>query len=197
VTQVLQNDNRDLLDVDRLVLHLCAITRSFLTTPRSLKQISYALCYSYHRATRSVSIPAPVYYADVRDLSISDSTVLQRLLAALRARRVPVRSVLGLRRRREHRHVGRYFRPCEMAARLRGAAHPPPASVLVPVIYGVFASLCCPTTRVKSPHSVQSSWLWSQCMLQCGALPVFCADALVCPSAPVPAWMPSMYEYPS
>jgi eukaryotic translation initiation factor 2C len=30
-----------------------------------IQQFSYALCYSYHRATRAVSIPAPVYYADL------------------------------------------------------------------------------------------------------------------------------------
>ncbi|ETW76417.1 hypothetical protein HETIRDRAFT_480543 [Heterobasidion irregulare TC 32-1] len=30
-----------------------------------LQDLSYALCHSYARATRSVSIPAPVYYADI------------------------------------------------------------------------------------------------------------------------------------
>jgi len=30
-----------------------------------LQQLSYDLCYTYARATRSVSIPAPVYYADL------------------------------------------------------------------------------------------------------------------------------------
>ena len=30
-------------------------------TPDSLQALSYALCHVYARATRSVSIPAPVY----------------------------------------------------------------------------------------------------------------------------------------
>ncbi|KAH9995013.1 Piwi domain-containing protein, partial [Russula vinacea] len=30
-----------------------------------VQQISYLLCYAYARCTRSVSIPAPVYYADI------------------------------------------------------------------------------------------------------------------------------------
>ncbi|RDX49272.1 argonaute-like protein [Lentinus brumalis] len=34
-------------------------------TPDSLQALSYALCHVYARATRSVSIPAPVYYADI------------------------------------------------------------------------------------------------------------------------------------
>ncbi|KAI0797904.1 Piwi domain-containing protein [Abortiporus biennis] len=33
-------------------------------TMRQLQHLSYALCHSYAAATRSVSIPAPVYYAD-------------------------------------------------------------------------------------------------------------------------------------
>lgn len=32
--------------------------------PQSLQDLSYALCHVYAKATRSVSIPAPVYYAD-------------------------------------------------------------------------------------------------------------------------------------
>ncbi|KZV92185.1 Piwi-domain-containing protein [Exidia glandulosa HHB12029] len=31
----------------------------------SIEQLSYDLCYTYQRATRSVSIPAPIYYADL------------------------------------------------------------------------------------------------------------------------------------
>jgi len=34
-------------------------------TADSLQQLSFALCHVYARATRSVSIPAPVYYADI------------------------------------------------------------------------------------------------------------------------------------
>jgi len=34
-------------------------------TPDSLQSLSFALCHVYARATRSVSIPAPVYYADI------------------------------------------------------------------------------------------------------------------------------------
>ncbi|TDL22764.1 Piwi-domain-containing protein [Rickenella mellea] len=34
-------------------------------TADSLQEMSYTLCHSYARATRSVSIPAPVYYADL------------------------------------------------------------------------------------------------------------------------------------
>ncbi|KAG8686518.1 hypothetical protein FRC08_012472, partial [Ceratobasidium sp. 394] len=34
-------------------------------TPDSLQALSFALCHVYARATRSVSIPAPVYYADI------------------------------------------------------------------------------------------------------------------------------------
>ncbi|KAH8113254.1 argonaute-like protein [Phellopilus nigrolimitatus] len=34
-------------------------------TPDGLQQLSFALCHVYARSTRSVSIPAPVYYADI------------------------------------------------------------------------------------------------------------------------------------
>jgi eukaryotic translation initiation factor 2C len=34
-------------------------------TPDALQSLSFALCHVYARATRSVSIPAPVYYADI------------------------------------------------------------------------------------------------------------------------------------
>jgi len=34
-------------------------------TPDSLQALSFGLCHVYARATRSVSIPAPVYYADI------------------------------------------------------------------------------------------------------------------------------------
>jgi len=34
-------------------------------TSDALQQLSYALCHVYARSTRSVSIPAPVYYADI------------------------------------------------------------------------------------------------------------------------------------
>ncbi|KAF7295912.1 Argonaute-like protein [Mycena chlorophos] len=34
-------------------------------SPDALQSLSYALCHVYARATRSVSIPAPVYYADI------------------------------------------------------------------------------------------------------------------------------------
>ncbi|CAE6429216.1 unnamed protein product [Rhizoctonia solani] len=34
-------------------------------TPDGLQAVSFALCHVYARATRSVSIPAPVYYADI------------------------------------------------------------------------------------------------------------------------------------
>ncbi|QRV72426.1 protein argonaute 3 [Ceratobasidium sp. AG-Ba] len=34
-------------------------------TPDSLQALSFSLCHVYARATRSVSIPAPVYYADI------------------------------------------------------------------------------------------------------------------------------------
>ncbi|KAI9440667.1 Piwi domain-containing protein [Lactarius indigo] len=40
-----------------------------------IQQISYFLCHAYARCTRSVSIPAPVYYADVRKL-ISPNAML-------------------------------------------------------------------------------------------------------------------------
>jgi eukaryotic translation initiation factor 2C len=34
-------------------------------TPDGLQSLSFALCHVYARSTRSVSIPAPVYYADI------------------------------------------------------------------------------------------------------------------------------------
>lgn len=34
-------------------------------TPDSMQQLAFALCHVYARSTRSVSIPAPVYYADI------------------------------------------------------------------------------------------------------------------------------------
>ncbi|CUA70377.1 Protein argonaute-1 [Rhizoctonia solani] len=34
-------------------------------TPDAMQAVSFALCHVYARATRSVSIPAPVYYADI------------------------------------------------------------------------------------------------------------------------------------
>lgn len=34
-------------------------------TSDALEQLSFALCHIYARSTRSVSIPAPVYYADI------------------------------------------------------------------------------------------------------------------------------------
>jgi len=34
-------------------------------TPDGLQSLSFTLCHVYARATRSVSIPAPVYYADI------------------------------------------------------------------------------------------------------------------------------------
>jgi len=34
-------------------------------TPDSLQALCYTLCHVYQRATRAVSIPAPVYYADI------------------------------------------------------------------------------------------------------------------------------------
>ncbi|GAW01092.1 argonaute-like protein [Lentinula edodes] len=34
-------------------------------TPDALQSVAYLLCYIYARSTRSVSIPAPVYYADI------------------------------------------------------------------------------------------------------------------------------------
>ncbi|KDQ64708.1 hypothetical protein JAAARDRAFT_167271 [Jaapia argillacea MUCL 33604] len=34
-------------------------------SPEQVQNLSYALCHSYARATRAVSIPAPVYYADL------------------------------------------------------------------------------------------------------------------------------------
>ncbi|GJJ07624.1 hypothetical protein Clacol_001828 [Clathrus columnatus] len=34
-------------------------------SPDALQQLSFALCHVYARSTRSVSIPAPVYYADI------------------------------------------------------------------------------------------------------------------------------------
>jgi len=34
-------------------------------SPDGLQQLSFALCHVYARSTRSVSIPAPVYYADI------------------------------------------------------------------------------------------------------------------------------------
>lgn len=34
-------------------------------TPDGLQALSFALCHVYARSTRSVSIPAPVYYADI------------------------------------------------------------------------------------------------------------------------------------
>ncbi|KAI5124926.1 hypothetical protein M0805_007353 [Coniferiporia weirii] len=34
-------------------------------TPDGIQQLSFALCHVYARSTRSVSIPAPVYYADI------------------------------------------------------------------------------------------------------------------------------------
>ncbi|KAG8696743.1 hypothetical protein FRC11_000519, partial [Ceratobasidium sp. 423] len=34
-------------------------------SPDGIQAVSFALCHVYARATRSVSIPAPVYYADI------------------------------------------------------------------------------------------------------------------------------------
>ncbi|CAF1596210.1 unnamed protein product, partial [Didymodactylos carnosus] len=34
-------------------------------TPDKVQMLTYALCYTYARCTRSVSIPAPVKYADL------------------------------------------------------------------------------------------------------------------------------------
>jgi len=38
---------------------------NFANNIDSLQELSFALCHAYARATRSVSIPAPVYYADL------------------------------------------------------------------------------------------------------------------------------------
>ncbi|KIJ17200.1 hypothetical protein PAXINDRAFT_26205, partial [Paxillus involutus ATCC 200175] len=38
---------------------------NFSNNVDNLQELSFALCHSYARATRSVSIPAPVYYADL------------------------------------------------------------------------------------------------------------------------------------
>ncbi|TDL23829.1 Piwi-domain-containing protein [Rickenella mellea] len=45
--------------------HYIVIRDENTFTADLLQEISYALCHSYARATRSVSIPAPVYYADL------------------------------------------------------------------------------------------------------------------------------------
>ncbi|KAL7282382.1 hypothetical protein ACG7TL_003853 [Trametes sanguinea] len=44
-------------------LHILYDENNF--TSDSLQELSFALCHVYARATRSVSIPAPVYYADI------------------------------------------------------------------------------------------------------------------------------------
>ncbi|KAI9063284.1 argonaute-like protein [Trametes sanguinea] len=44
-------------------LHILYDENNF--TPDSVQELSFALCHVYARSTRSVSIPAPVYYADI------------------------------------------------------------------------------------------------------------------------------------
>ena len=34
-------------------------------TPDVLQQLSFALCHVFARSTRAVSVPSPVYYADI------------------------------------------------------------------------------------------------------------------------------------
>ncbi|TFY56355.1 hypothetical protein EVJ58_g7696 [Rhodofomes roseus] len=55
--------------VDREVTHPleldCVLHDENNFTPDSLQALSFALCHVYARSTRSVSIPAPVYYADI------------------------------------------------------------------------------------------------------------------------------------
>jgi len=45
--------------------HYLVIRNDENFTPQQLQVLSYSLCHVYARATRSVSIPAPVYYADL------------------------------------------------------------------------------------------------------------------------------------
>ncbi|EPQ60238.1 Piwi-domain-containing protein [Gloeophyllum trabeum ATCC 11539] len=45
--------------------HYVVIINSKRLSPDILQQLSYGLCFAYARATRAVSIPAPVYYADL------------------------------------------------------------------------------------------------------------------------------------
>ncbi|KAF4578546.1 hypothetical protein EYR36_000353 [Pleurotus pulmonarius] len=57
------NDN-----IDEYVLKFHSINISLTARrhqPRSLQSLAYTLCHAYAKATRSVSIPAPVYYADM------------------------------------------------------------------------------------------------------------------------------------
>ncbi|KAF6761899.1 Piwi domain-containing protein [Ephemerocybe angulata] len=47
--------------------YVVLLNEVFPGNTRILEELSYALCHVYAKATRSVSIPAPVYYADVSE----------------------------------------------------------------------------------------------------------------------------------
>src|SRR5271168_5427247 len=49
----------------RSQLEVLILSNTLLSSADSLQLLSFALCHVYARSTRSVSIPAPVYYADI------------------------------------------------------------------------------------------------------------------------------------
>ncbi|KAN0075335.1 Piwi domain containing protein [Tylopilus felleus] len=54
-----------LLGTSRPSHYIIIRDENFNNNIEALQELSFALCHSYARATRSVSIPAPVYYADL------------------------------------------------------------------------------------------------------------------------------------
>ncbi|KAF7297375.1 hypothetical protein MIND_00971000 [Mycena indigotica] len=54
-----------ILGTSRCAHYTVLLDENFQEDVAKLEELSYALCHAYARATRSVSIPAPVYYADL------------------------------------------------------------------------------------------------------------------------------------
>ncbi|KAK7690109.1 hypothetical protein QCA50_006757 [Cerrena zonata] len=51
--------------------HYIVLRNDMSWTPRQIQELCYYLCHVYASATRSVSIPAPVYYADVCMINVN------------------------------------------------------------------------------------------------------------------------------
>ncbi|KAF7968418.1 hypothetical protein HWV62_30621 [Athelia sp. TMB] len=64
VTIQLPNQSLKGLETSRPSYYTVLHDECFANAPAVLKDLSYALCHCYAAATRSVSIPAPIYYAD-------------------------------------------------------------------------------------------------------------------------------------